>query len=121
MNERPPEWFDAWCRKMKMKPLCRTQVRYGELLIADSGESIVEDHKLFYRTSYAILRGGLQFAYWEDYDPSEYLLYTLHGFQQFRVDEATTHGTEKLRELMEAEFYDANAKGSFSKPVDSAH
>lgn len=77
-----------------MFPQYAVSTEYGKILLADSEEAISEDGMLFYRTGYALDRGGLQIGNFNDYLIGE--SGGSHTDRQYRLQEALTHALKTV-------------------------
>ena len=97
-----------------MRPTGSVETRLGRILLADSGEMIVENKRMFYRTGYGILRDGegLDLGNYADYELGEDG--ATQAEQKYRLDEATMAARELMAQLEAAGYYDADRKHDFS-------
>ena len=86
----------------------------GRILLADSGDMINEDGKLFYRTGYAIERSGLEFGNYADYEIGEDGFGSSHSDRDFRLSQAVFHARTTLNQLDDSGFFDDARKADFS-------
>lgn len=97
-----------------MRPVKRVEAKHGSILLADSGEMIVENKRMFYRTGYAILRDG------EGLDLGNFGEYELgepggsQNEQKYRLEDAQMAATQVMAQLDAAGYYDADRKLDFS-------
>ncbi len=111
---RTHKYFDKYVRHLKMRPVKRVEVKLGSILLADSGEIILEDGRMFFRTAYAILRDG---AGLDIGASAEYELDEVGGSQSeqnYRLDDAEMAATMFMTQLDDAGYYDAESKHDFS-------
>ena len=111
---RNHECFDKYARDRKMQPVKRVEGKFGSILLADSGEMIVENGHMFFRTAYAILRDG---AGLDIGASAEYELNEVGGSQSeqnYRLDEAEMAATMFMALLDDVGYYDAESKHDFS-------
>lgn len=111
--------FDRLIRKHKMKPVCKvTDEKHGDILIADSGNPVIEKttdgYRAFYRTAWAILRDKVWLAAYEDYPVTAFPRLTERAAQEQRVNEALADARLKLSQTHEAGLY---GEESSSSPV----
>ena len=103
---RAHPYFDKYVRDHKMRPVKRIEHKHGSILLADSGEMIVEDQRMFFRTAYAILRDGegLDFAQSAEYELNE--PGGSQGEQKYRLAAAKLTAKWWLSQLIESGYYD---------------
>ena len=113
MKQHP--YFDRYVRDHKMRPIKRVEHKHGSILLADSGEIIVEEGRMFFRTAYAILRegSGLDLASSAEYELNE--PGGTQAEQKYRIDEAEMAAELLMAQLTESGYYDANCKHDFSQ------
>lgn len=101
-------FFEKWAAKHCMKPICIVREKDGDILLADSVEPI----RVLgvYRTGYAIHRDNLQFGNYHDYPMREFILYSVNGGVQKRVNEALAHARASQIELEKSGFYGEGKK-----------
>jgi hypothetical protein len=111
---RDHKYFDRFARHHKMRPTGTVETRYGRILLADSGEMVVEKKHMFYRTGFAILRdgAGLDLGSYADYEIGEKGGSATE--QKYRLGEAEMAARELMAQLDAAGYYDANRKQDFS-------
>lgn len=109
---RDTRFFEKWAAKNCMTPICIVRDPDGDILLADSIEPIRVIGK--YRTGYAISRAGLEIGSTNDYDISEFVLYSRDGGVQKRVNEALAHARDSQSKLKASGFYDDQSKKRFS-------
>ena len=113
--KRDHHFFDEWARRNQMIPQYVVETDEGRVLIADSDDVIVDGEKMYYRTGYAIDRGGLEIGNYHDYDHLEMSSLTPRSAQQARMDEAVFHARHILSQTVEAGLYDNDGRFS-NKP-----
>ena len=104
-STRTPDWFDRWCRRVSMKPVCRVREKDGDVLIADSGKAIEIDGKLYVRTGYALERDGVQLGATQLYDPIEFFKEGPQAGQQRRINEALDAARKLKARLREVNYW----------------
>lgn len=105
---RDHNFFDGYARSKKMLPVKAVETRHGTILLADSDDIIVEGGRMFYRTGWAILRGGAEFANHADYEINEGLS------KEQRLKEAELNAEWYLSKFDENGFFDDDRKHDFS-------
>lgn len=111
---RDHNFFEGFARRHRMVPYGFVNTKYGRILLADSGEPIHHEGRIFYRTGYAIERAGVQIGNYNDYELN--VTGGSHSEQDFRILEAVTHAKSTLAQTLKSGFYDDGRKQSFSSP-----
>lgn len=104
-SERTPQWFENWCRRAKMRPVCKVEDKDGAVLIADSGQVIYEDDKAFFRTGYAIVRRGVQLGAFNNYEPVQFFRDGPVIGQETRINDALKHARKLKRQLEDVDYW----------------
>jgi len=110
---RTHKYFDKFARHNKMRPVKRVETDYGSILLADSGDIITENKRMFYRTGFAILREG------EGLDLGSFAEYELnepggsHDQQKYRLTDAEMAAKQLMAQLDDTGYYDADQKYDF--------
>ena len=112
MSSRDHNFFDGFARRYKMRPYGYSDTKYGRILLADSGEPIHHEGRIFYRTGYAIERGGLEIGNYHDYELN--VTGGSHSDQDFRIHEALKHAKLTLAQTLKSGFYDDGRKQDFA-------
>jgi len=110
---RDHNFFEGYARKHKMFPQRPVETKLGRVLLADSEEAILAHGRLFYRTGYAIERGGLDIGNFHEYDLNE--TGGSHSAKQQRLEEALMHATVTMAQLDDAGYFDDDRKADFSQ------
>lgn len=111
-RKRSTKWFEGWCKKMSMSPVCKVADRDGEILLADSMEPIRTLG--VYRTGFAINRDGLEIGNYHDYPMLDFALYTRAGGLEKRINEALAFARQTQARLKESGYYNGEGKRRFS-------
>ncbi len=105
-------FFEGWARKNRMKPICRIIEKGGDILIADSGESVMnpgDDGVLrkVYVTAFAIERDKAWIASTNEtaVDDPAMVIRTPRGAQEYRVAECLEYARKALRETLQVRLY----------------
>ena len=111
---RTHKYFDKFARHNKMRPVKRIEADNGSILLADSGEIITENRRMFYRTGFAILREGAgldlgSFAEYELDEPGG-----AQNQQPYRLRDAEMAAKQLMAQLNATGYYDADRKHDFS-------
>lgn len=110
--KRTTHWFEDWCQKMSMRPVCRVADPDGDILLADSHEPI---RKLgIYRTGFAVNREGLEVGNYNDYPMLDFATDTRREGLQKRINEALAFARQTQQLLKESGYYDGEGKRRFS-------
>ena len=111
---RTHHYFDKFARDHKMRPIKRVEGKFGSILLADSGEIISENKRMFYRTAYAIFRDGegLDIGCFAEYELNE--PGGNHSEQEYRLGEAEMAANVFMAQITDTGYYDANRKHDFS-------
>jgi hypothetical protein len=107
-------YFDKYARHNKMRPTGTAHGKHCRILLADSGEPIVEGRRVFYRTGFCLDREGkgLDLASYGEYEIGE-----AGGSQQeqkFRLADATMSARKLMADLHASGYFDDDRKGDFS-------
>lgn len=105
-------YFEGFARKHKMIPQGYVDTPQGRILLADSGEAIIERGRVFYRTGWGIQRNGVDFGNYHDYEIGE--SGASRSEQKFRLNEATFNARQTLAQLTNSGFYDDGRKVHFA-------
>ncbi|MEE9158913.1 MAG: hypothetical protein V3U60_11065 [Gammaproteobacteria bacterium] len=113
MREHP--YFDKFVRQHKMRPVKRVEAEHGSILLADSGEMIVEGGRMFFRTAFGVMRdgAGLDVGSFGEYELGE--PGGSQAEQKFRLDDAELAATQFMAQLHQSGYYDGERKNDFSQ------